>query len=134
MVMEVSFCEYQMPLKAGLYNTKIFINEKHISNSPVSFTVEESVDPDKSYAEGSGLRIGADSQTFTVFALDHSGEAFPNTECKVIMSGPNGPIATTINNKKDGTFIVTYENPLLIPGEYIIDVLLNKQPIQKLYQ
>jgi len=132
-------CSYAFPLPPGDYKLDSKLNGDSVSNCPLEFTVKKSVDPAKSYAEGSGLegetyldktdKSGRNEVgMFTINALDEDGEFVMGTHCDVKMVGPNGPVFIEVKDNGDGTFECKYDGPL-IPGDYTLSTKLDGMEI-----
>lgn len=56
---------------------------------------------------------------------------FPGLAFEIVIAGPKGPIQAEIEDRKDGTYFVSYapENS----GVHKVDVTLDKQPIKGMW-
>jgi len=122
-------------ISPGEFVVAVNVDGNELRNSPFRFRRSE-IDTKLSYIDGPGLTVeGAQSAdpTFTIHVVDVQGQPFlvsEHTQCTVAMYGPKGAIRVDVENHVDekGEFVCTY--PTLAKGTHMIDVELDRQPMQ----
>eukprot|EP00463_Aulacantha_scolymantha_P004436 TRINITY_DN5555_c0_g1_i1.p1 TRINITY_DN5555_c0_g1~~TRINITY_DN5555_c0_g1_i1.p1 ORF type:complete len:313 (+),score=65.73 TRINITY_DN5555_c0_g1_i1:546-1484(+) len=137
-------------LTPGEYCIEVQIDNQPIKESPFKFTVKEVADPSQSYAVGAGLmslekfqqklkQVDEEDESvmmslddvgqFTIFVNNSNSDPVSDCKCEVKIEGPTGLVDVDVKADTPGTFIATY-NPYLDPGEYIINILVDGNPIR----
>merc|ERR1712038_1875305 len=130
------------------YTVDVKIDNKPIKKSPFKLTAKLKADASQCIAKGGGL---ISPEELTIILNDNEGDndedlkkgeivilakdsnLRPVSKCKpeVTIDGPDGAVKVKMKpSNTDGTFIVTYNPDNLKNGEYTVNVLVDKEPIQ----
>jgi len=117
----------------GDYQINVNLHGSPIKDSPFHPHVKQSADASNSYAEGPGLEQLFDNEpgVFTIHAVDKNGKPRNDggDDFSVKIRNPDGSeTAPHVVDNGDGTYGVTY-NPD-VPGDYVVTVALEGQPIK----
>lgn len=104
----------------------------HVSHSPIEVDIEAGIDSTKCIAYGPGLEDGVSDTLpthFTIQAKDSNGNNLSEGGDKfdVVIKGPEGEMKPNVTDNGDGTYNVEYQPEA--PGDHVIAVLLDKEPI-----
>jgi filamin len=116
----------------GDYKIDVTLHDSPIKDSPFHPHIKWSVDPNRSYAEGEGIKELWDNKPtgFTIHAIDYDGNHRKDggDPFVVKISSPNETINANVVDNNDGTYSVTYAAQKT--GPVTIEVTLDEQPIK----
>jgi len=127
----VTYC----PEAEGEQEVNITLHGEPIKNSPFTVAVKRAPNASESYVDGPGLSRAYDNReaTFTVHAVDDLGNPVWGDLCEVSID-PENPdsnlevIDVKVADNEDGTYTVSYSPT--VPGNFVINVLLDKQAVK----
>jgi len=117
----------------GDYQINVNLHGSPIKDSPFHPHIKQSADANNSYAEGPGLEQLWDNEpgVFTIHAVDKHGNPRNDggDDFAVSIRNPDGSeTAPQVVDNGDGTYGVTYHPD--VPGDYVVNVALEGQPIK----
>jgi len=122
------------PTDSGDHKVEVTLLHKPVANSPYTVPIGQNMDlasPDRSYADGPGLKPGnknTEPAQFTIYAVGPDGKPRKTGGdlFDVQIEDPNhNVIQPEIKDNKNGTYDVTYQPT--VPGDYLVDVILRNK-------
>jgi len=124
------YVEYEAD-QPGDYTLNVAIAGTPIKDMPRDLKVCPGADPNKTYAEGPGVKspgFAGLPHPFTIFCVDPDGKRVPvgGQEFIPVITGPNGKeVNLDLVDNKDGTWSGCYTPDKI--GEYIVDLKMKKK-------
>eukprot|EP01117_Protostelium_nocturnum_P011023 TRINITY_DN39_c0_g1_i2.p1 TRINITY_DN39_c0_g1~~TRINITY_DN39_c0_g1_i2.p1 ORF type:complete len:1155 (-),score=403.16 TRINITY_DN39_c0_g1_i2:144-3608(-) len=121
------------PTDLGELQVDVKVNgDNHVADSTYNVVVREAADASKSKVWGRGVKDGVAENVETHFkikAVDANGKdvVFGGDNFEVKVTGPNGNVPATVEDKKDGSYLAKYTATEV--GPHTVEVVLRDQQV-----
>merc|ERR1712038_987332 len=110
-------------LSSGVFTSEMVVDGQSIGDSPIELQVGNIADTQKCSVKGPNL------EEIVIYSRDMNGNPVDGI-CTVVMKGPDGePVEVKVEDVGDGSFVGKYDQ--LEPGDYVIDCMVDSQPVAK---